>query len=109
VAFCDEILCKVSRSFAAVIKQLPRGLCVEIMIFYLVLRALDTVEDDMEAFKDDTRVKVRHLETFFEVALEDPTFAMKGVGKVGSCFVAFVVAGRLAVVDRWLVVRLAGG
>jgi phytoene/squalene synthetase len=44
VAFCDDILGKVSRSFAAVIRQLPSGLCIDILIFYLVLRALDTVE-----------------------------------------------------------------
>jgi farnesyl-diphosphate farnesyltransferase len=50
VRFCDEMLGKVSRSFSAVIRQLPKGLGLEILIFYLTLRALDTVEDDMEAF-----------------------------------------------------------
>lgn len=44
VKFCDDMLGKVSRSFAAVIRQLPNGLCVDIMIFYLALRALDTIE-----------------------------------------------------------------
>ena len=48
--FCDSILGKVSRSFSAVIRQLPPGLCHEILVFYLTLRALDTVEDDMEAY-----------------------------------------------------------
>ena len=33
IVFCKEILNKVSRSFAAVILQLPEGLCIEIMIF----------------------------------------------------------------------------
>ena len=47
VRFCDDMLCKVSRSFAAVIQQLPAGCCIDICVFYLVLRALDTVEDDM--------------------------------------------------------------
>lgn len=51
IQFCDDMLGKVSRSFSAVIRQLPKGLCLEILIFYLTLRALDTVEDDMEAFK----------------------------------------------------------
>jgi isopentenyl-diphosphate delta-isomerase type 1 len=41
--FCDEILGKVSRSFAAVIRQLPKGLCLDILMFYLALRALDTI------------------------------------------------------------------
>jgi hypothetical protein len=49
--FCDDMLGKVSRSFAAVIRQLPKGLCLDILIFYLALRALDTIEDDMTAFK----------------------------------------------------------
>ena len=51
--FCDEMLVKVSRSFAAVIRQLPRGLCMDILIFYLALRALDTIEDDMTTFKGE--------------------------------------------------------
>jgi len=54
--FCDFILGKVSRSFAAVIRQLPSQLLVEVMVFYLVLRALDTVEDDMTAFDNETKV-----------------------------------------------------
>ena len=32
--FCDDILVSVSRSFAAVIKQLPKGLCIDILVFY---------------------------------------------------------------------------
>lgn len=43
---------QVSRSFAAVIRQLPKVLATDVLVFYLVLRGLDTVEDDMEAFKD---------------------------------------------------------
>jgi farnesyl-diphosphate farnesyltransferase len=50
IRFCDDMLGKVSRSFTPVIRQLPKGLGLEILIFYLTLRALDTVEDDMEAF-----------------------------------------------------------
>lgn len=82
VAFCFDMLDRVSRSFAAVIRQLPPGLCVETVVFYLVLRALDTVEDDMEAF-DSAKTKVGHLRTFYETALEDTTWRMTGVGKVG--------------------------
>jgi len=50
VEFCDAMLGKVSRSFAAVIRQLPADLVLDCLVFYLVLRALDTVEDDMNAF-----------------------------------------------------------
>lgn len=78
--FCHEILCKVSRSFAAVIRQLPPTLLVDVLIFYLVLRALDTVEDDMTAFESN-EVKIRHLLNFHKTALMDPEWTMDGVGE----------------------------
>eukprot|EP01025_Chloroclados_australasicus_P008115 TRINITY_DN12799_c1_g1_i3.p2 TRINITY_DN12799_c1_g1~~TRINITY_DN12799_c1_g1_i3.p2 ORF type:complete len:302 (+),score=23.69 TRINITY_DN12799_c1_g1_i3:114-1019(+) len=61
LAFCYDILNKVSRSFAVVIQQLPVELRNAICIFYLVLRGLDTVEDDMSIPID---VKVPLLKTF---------------------------------------------
>ena len=33
------------------IRQLPRDMAIDVLVFYLVLSALDTIEDDMEAFK----------------------------------------------------------
>ena len=45
--FCYETLNKVSRSFAVVIQQLPVVLRDPVCIFYLALRGLDSVEDDM--------------------------------------------------------------
>jgi len=59
---CRELLPQVSRSFAAVIRQLPKLLVTDIVVFYLVLRGLDTVEDDMTAF-DDVQVKYRSNNT----------------------------------------------
>jgi len=44
--WCYEMLDKTSRSFAAVIQSLRDELRDAVAIFYLVLRALDTVEDD---------------------------------------------------------------
>ncbi|KAJ2925058.1 hypothetical protein H1R20_g12030, partial [Candolleomyces eurysporus] len=44
---CWAFLDKTSRSFAAVIKELEGDLARTICLFYLVLRGLDTVEDDM--------------------------------------------------------------
>ena len=44
---CYELLDATSRSFAAVIQALDPELRPAICIFYLVLRGLDTVEDDM--------------------------------------------------------------
>jgi farnesyl-diphosphate farnesyltransferase len=78
--FCNDILNKVSRSFAEVIRQLPMGLSMDVLIFYLALRGLDTVEDDMQAFADDPRVKIDHLKVFYKY-LSDETWCMKDVGE----------------------------
>ncbi|KAJ1414787.1 isopentenyl-diphosphate delta-isomerase type 1 fused to squalene synthase [Ochromonadaceae sp. CCMP2298] len=78
--FCDDMLNKVSRSFAAVIHQLPNGLCLDILVFYLALRALDTIEDDMDAFKGKNHVKVNHLRTFYKVGLVTDGWKMENVG-----------------------------
>jgi farnesyl-diphosphate farnesyltransferase len=78
--FCDSILVKVSRSFAAVIRQLPNTLLVDVMIFYLVLRALDTIEDDTTAFPSHI-VKVEHLTDFYKRALYDSQWTLDGVGE----------------------------
>ncbi|XP_062076882.1 squalene synthase 1-like [Humulus lupulus] len=59
--FCYSMLHKVSRSFALVIQQLGPELRDAVCIFYLVLRALDTVEDDTSIPND---VKVPILEAF---------------------------------------------
>jgi farnesyl-diphosphate farnesyltransferase len=48
IEFCYAALDKVSRSFAMVIRQLPDELRLPVCIFYLTLRGLDTVEDDMQ-------------------------------------------------------------
>lgn len=44
---CFYFLDMTSRSFSAVIKELHPELLVPVTLFYLVLRGLDTVEDDM--------------------------------------------------------------
>lgn len=58
---CYKLLTHSSRSFVAVIKELNPELRNAIMIFYLVLRALDTVEDDMTI---DPKIKIPILRTF---------------------------------------------
>nr|AFN61199.1 squalene synthase [Chlorophytum borivilianum] len=60
-AFCYTMLHKVSRSFALVIQQLDVNLRDAVCVFYLVLRALDTVEDDTSI---PTDVKVPILNSF---------------------------------------------
>ncbi|KAI5592252.1 hypothetical protein POPTR_004G161200v4 [Populus trichocarpa] len=60
-AFCYSMLPRVSRSFALVIQQLDTELRNAVCVFYLVLRALDTVEDDTSI---PTDVKVPILIAF---------------------------------------------
>ena len=79
--FCDRILGQVSRSFAAVIRQLPQKMVLDILLFYLVLRALDTIEDDMEAFKDNESAKCKHLRVFADDYLGNESWSMDGVGE----------------------------
>lgn len=62
LAYCYDTLDKVSRSFAAVIKQLPDEISDVVCLFYLILRALDSVEDDMDLAQD---TKIGLLRTFY--------------------------------------------
>lgn len=79
LAFCDDIVVKVSRSFAGVIRQLPASMLVDVLIFYLVLRALDTIEDDTSAFGSHQE-KIDALKEFYKTSLVDPAWSMDGVG-----------------------------
>ncbi|XP_074567042.1 squalene synthase 1-like [Curcuma longa] len=60
--FSYLMLQKVSRSFALVIQQLRPQLRNAVCVFYLVLRALDTVEDDTSIPSD---IKVPILQSFY--------------------------------------------
>lgn len=74
--FCYEVLNKVSRSFAVVIQQLPEILKDAVCVFYLILRGLDSVEDDMTY---DNSKKVPLLTNFYKY-IEDETWSIEGVG-----------------------------
>lgn len=73
---CYRYLNLTSRSFAAVIQELHPELRDAVMLFYMVLRALDTMEDDMTL---DPAVKVPLLRTFHEkLALKEYLFTDLG-------------------------------
>lgn len=74
--FCYAALGKVSRSFSAVIQQLPEELKDAVCIFYLVLRALDTIEDDMSL----SQTKKEPLLLDFYKHAQDQTFSISGIG-----------------------------
>ena len=73
IKYCNYILSKVSRSFSVVIQELPEELSLPVCIFYLVLRALDTIEDEMGLIKfkfecyDPLQNKVKILRRFFTI------------------------------------------
>lgn len=75
--FCYDILQHVSRSFSSVIIQLSDELRDAVCIFYLVLRGLDTVEDDMTIA---IPVKKESL-PFFHEKLYDSSWHIDGIGK----------------------------
>jgi farnesyl-diphosphate farnesyltransferase len=52
IEYCYLMLDRVSRSFSMVIKELPSNLKDVICIFYLILRGLDSIEDDMNYPKE---------------------------------------------------------
>jgi farnesyl-diphosphate farnesyltransferase len=78
--FCESVLKKVSRSFALVIQTLPSDLRIAICIFYLVLRGLDTIEDDMTSFKDNKSMKIKLLKGFAS-KFTKKSYQLKNVGE----------------------------
>ncbi|KAJ2556717.1 bifunctional farnesyl-diphosphate farnesyltransferase/squalene synthase [Coemansia sp. RSA 1933] len=73
---CYDLLEMTSRSFVAVIQEVHPELRDRICLFYLILRALDTVEDDMTL----PGARKRHvLETFHEIIYQEGwTFSESG-------------------------------
>ncbi len=74
--FCCVALNKVSRSFAVVIQQLSDNLKDAVCVFYLVLRALDTIEDDMK-FPQEEKLKL--LRNFYKKSY-DESFTLENIG-----------------------------
>lgn len=74
--FCYAVLNRVSRSFAFVIRQLPGQVKDAVCIFYLVLRALDTIEDDMSL---DPMEKERMLRDF-HMDFQRTNWRLNGIG-----------------------------
>lgn len=71
---CWKFLDQTSRSFSAVIKELDGELSRIVCIFYLVLRGLDTIEDDMSI---DIHKKVELLNSFHS-KLDQPGWNFDG-------------------------------
>eukprot|EP01120_Amphizonella_sp_Union-15-10_P007001 TRINITY_DN2321_c0_g1_i1.p1 TRINITY_DN2321_c0_g1~~TRINITY_DN2321_c0_g1_i1.p1 ORF type:complete len:415 (+),score=70.35 TRINITY_DN2321_c0_g1_i1:102-1346(+) len=76
--FCYQKLMAVSRSFALVTLELQEPLKLTICVFYLVLRALDTIEDDMTHPVDE---KSDQLRAFYK-RLSEPGWNTKKINKI---------------------------
>ncbi|KAL1977512.1 hypothetical protein VTN31DRAFT_371 [Thermomyces dupontii] len=64
---CLDFLRKTSRSFAAVIMELHPELLVAVAVFYLVLRGLDTIEDDTSIPLSIKEPMLRDFKNFIEI------------------------------------------
>ena len=65
---CFEFLDLTSRSFSAVIQELHPELLVPVAVFYLILRGLDTIEDDMTLSLDE---KIPLLREFHKITAKE--------------------------------------
>jgi len=90
--FCYAALNKVSRSFATVIRQLPDELRDPVCIFYLVLRGLDSIEDDATL---PLHEKIPLLKNFYAKNLESD-WNLKGVGDSEDYRVLLANYGKVA-------------
>jgi farnesyl-diphosphate farnesyltransferase len=75
--WCYKKLIQTSRSFSAPILALDAELQGPVCVFYIVLRGLDSIEDDMVPPVGD---KVKHLQEFYQ-RLEQPGWNLKGYGE----------------------------
>lgn len=95
IEFCYAALSKVSRSFSVVIRLLPDELRDAVCVFYLVLRGLDSIEDDTSIEKE---VRIKLLSNF-HTFLYDRNWNISDIGtnddyrmllesfqKVNNCF-----------------------
>jgi farnesyl-diphosphate farnesyltransferase len=71
---CYRFLEMTSRSFVAVIQELHQELLMPVIVFYLVLRALDTIEDDMTIRIDEKEPLLRN----FYAHVEDENWTFDG-------------------------------
>ncbi|MEX0812049.1 MAG: squalene synthase [Chitinophagales bacterium] len=74
--YCYETLEKVSRSFAVVIRELRPELRDGVCVFYLSLRALDSIEDDLEI---PLSIRLKYLHAFHK-HLGDESFSLQNIG-----------------------------
>jgi hypothetical protein len=78
--FCDDMLGKVNRDFAAATRQLPKGLCMEVLVFFLAVKALNIIADDTKYFDGNNGKKADCLRNFYCTALVTDGWKLDGMG-----------------------------
>ncbi|KAH7349186.1 farnesyl-diphosphate farnesyl transferase-like protein [Pyrenochaeta sp. MPI-SDFR-AT-0127] len=73
---CFRFLALTSRSFVAVVLELHPELFMPVCIFYLILRGLDTIEDDMTISIGNKEVLLRNFHTH----IDDESWTYNGNG-----------------------------
>jgi farnesyl-diphosphate farnesyltransferase len=73
---CYRFLALTSRSFVAVCQELHPELLMPVVVFYLVLRSLDTVEDDMTISIEEKEPLLRNFYTH----IDDENWTFDGSG-----------------------------
>lgn len=63
---CFEFLDETGRSFSSVIQELHPGLLLPVCIFYLILRGLDTIEDDTSIPPETKEPLLRNFKDYLE-------------------------------------------
>jgi hypothetical protein len=58
------MLVKVCKDLAAALRQLPKGLCMDVLILSLAVKAQNIIVDDMKYFDGKNSEKVDYLSNF---------------------------------------------
>ncbi len=75
INYCENILPKVSRTFAPTIRRLPDGLRLPVTVAYLLCRIADTVEDSPDLSLDDKKRLLSLYAQIFSGEQKDQAFA----------------------------------
>jgi farnesyl-diphosphate farnesyltransferase len=105
--FCWRVLPEVSRSFAAVIRQLPPGAADAVMVSYLLCRLADSIEDSSLPIPEK-QARLRRFPQQMEDRAGTPEFVLNSIAEtyrellsrpaaVFACYRALPVEARAAV------------
>lgn len=80
IQICNDIMGRTSPWLAAVVRQLPNGMCLDACIYFLVLRALETLEATETLHGGDEEKRRDELRGFADNRLMDIACCIRGVG-----------------------------